>query len=123
MITSAGIELSDVGRPSGITWRSFASLISNLGYDSALWRSTHTDMAEWTSVVKTNIILADIYDMLAIINSNICGGFSHQKAQAPKPYLRPWSKEKTRKLGKGALPKAELREWIKNYGKRRSRNG
>ena len=116
MITSAGVELSDVG--GSLSWGAFASFVKNLDNSSATWRSMHSELADWSSTLRTNIILADIYDVLAQINSNICGGFSRKRSQKIKPYPRPWNKKNTRTIGKGALPKNELREWIKNYRKK-----
>lgn len=113
LVSSAGIELSDVG--STLSWGAFYSFVKNLGYDSALWRSTHPEVADWGTVLRTNIILSDIFDVLSSINSNLCGGFTQKKPKRIKPYPRPWNKDKHRKIGKGALPKNELREWIKNY--------
>ena len=117
MITSAGVELSDVG--GSLSWGAFASFIKNLDYDSAVWRSAHPEVEDWGSRLRTNILLADIYDILASINSNMVGGFSRKKASKTKPYPRPWNKPKTRTIGgRGALPPDELREWIKNYKRR-----
>ena len=116
MITSVGVELEDVG--VSLSWETFASFLHNLGPESALWKSTHENMKDWSSPLRTNIILADIYDLLANINANICGGFSRKKPSHVKPYPRPW-KEEEKKIGRGALPKNELHEWIKNYGRKR----
>ncbi len=96
------------------------SFLKNRSYDSALWRSTHEDMAEWSTTLKTNMILADIFDVLSQINANVVALGSRKKASKQKPYTRPWVQdEKTKTIGKGALPPKELREWFKNYGKRR----
>ena len=114
LITSAGIELKEVGR--SLSWGALASFLSNLDLDSAVWRSANPDLSDWATTLKTNIILADIYDVLSQINSNICGGFARKKPQRIKPYPRPWLEKKKQKIGgKGALPKKELREWIYNY--------
>lgn len=114
MITSAGVELREVG--GSLSWGAFASFVKNLGFDSAVWRSFHPEYSEWNSTLKTNLILADIYDVLSQINANICGGFGRKKPQRIKPYPRPWEKAKSQKIGgKGALPKDQLREWIYNY--------
>jgi hypothetical protein len=119
LITSAGVELEDVG--GSLSMGAFSSFLKNQSFDSALWRSTHPDLAEWTSTLKTNLILADIYDLLAQINSNMVGGFSHKKPSKAKPYPRSWLKKtKEKKFGKGALPKNKLREWIKNYRRKES---
>lgn len=116
-MTSAGIELSEVG--GSLSWGAFSSFVTGLSYDSALWRSTHQESAIWSTTLRTNALLADIYDMLAQINANLVGGMSHKKAQKIKPIERPWLKTKKQTIGgKGALPKNELREWIKNYGKK-----
>ena len=117
MITSAGVELSDVG--GSLSWGAFASFVKNLNVDSATWRSAHSDLSDWGTILRTNIILADIFDVLAQINANICGGFSRKKPKRMKPYPRPWAHKSARSIGKGALPKKELREWIKNYKKKK----
>ena len=117
LITSAGIECSEVG--GSLSMGAFASFVKGLSFDSALWRSQHKDTVIWGSTLKTNALLADIYDLLAQMNANMCGGFSHKKASKITPLPRPWLADNTKRIGgKGALPKNELREWIKNYGKR-----
>ena len=122
LITSAGIELSEVG--SSLSMGAFSSFVKALpnNFDSALWRSTHEDTALWATTLRTNALLADIFDVLSQINSNLCAGFSHKKSSKITPMPRPWSegKTKTKKIGKGALPKSELREWFKNKWKKRS---
>lgn len=71
----------------------------------------------WGSTEKTNVILADIFDILQSINYNLArmGGGHPSK---PKPYPRP-KKDKDRKYGdkKSSLPVAKMREWVKGYGK------
>lgn len=117
MITSAGIEIDDIG--GSLTWGAFGSFIRKTSQDSALFRELHPEIADWGSRLRTNIILADIFDVLAQINANMCGGFSHKKAPKTKPYPRPWGKDATKKIGK-AVPKNELHEWFKNKWKERS---
>ena len=58
------------------------------------------------------MILADIYDLLQVINLNISklGGGKHKKI---KPYPRPGKDEDKKHLGKGAMPLQALKEWIK----------
>ena len=100
----------------------FSSFVKGLAtdYGSELWRSTHDDTAIWSTTLKTNALLADIYDMLAQINANMVGGFSRKKASKIKPIPRPWLADKSKHIGgTGALPKNELREWIKKRMKRR----
>ena len=67
----------------------------------------------WGTQAKTNAILADIFDMLAMINANIVAVGSGKRAKKPKRYERPVESNNTKKLGgKGALPHDELVEWI-----------
>lgn len=79
----------------------------------------HPEVEDWGTTLRTNIILSDIYDLLAVINANLRGGFSRKRPRKTKPYKRPWAKKDSdKKFGKGALPKNQLREWIKNYRKK-----
>jgi hypothetical protein len=69
------------------------------------------DLAPWAGTVKTNAILADIYDMLALINANICAIGSRKQARKPKPYERPGDNRKQH-IGRNALPIPELRAFF-----------
>lgn len=75
----------------------------------------------WETTSKTNEILADIFDMLQIINANIVNMASGKRKNV-KPYPRPGKDENTNKhhFGKGALPYEELKKWMeaKRNGKR-----
>ena len=81
------------------------------------------DVSSWASTTKTNMILADIFDTLAQINANLVAIGSKKPSRSVKPYPRPWAKEpdSVQKIGKGALPKNELRKWIER--KRAEFNG
>ena len=91
-------------------------------------RELNPELARWDSQLQTNTILADIYDMLAALNYNVLCMASKQKPQQPKPYPRPGKKEDEdkKKIGKGALPVAELNEWFeqrrKKYAERNDRS-
>ncbi len=52
----------------------------------------HPEEAAWATTVKTNSILADIYDILSLINSNLTAIGSGKRARQAKPYPRPGSK-------------------------------
>ena len=116
LMTRTGYQLDDLG--GSLSWGALSSFISNLRSDSALARDLGKSTG-WEDTLQTNIILADIYDMLQVINANIValGRGKHRKI---KPYPRPGQEEKTeRKIGKGAMPLSKLREWIKerqNHG-------
>lgn len=84
--------------------------------ESALAREINPDIYTWSSRAKTNSLLADIYDLLNMINANLCAKGSGHKPRKPKPYPRPGQKDKdteTTHIGKGALPPDKLREWFK----------
>ncbi len=63
----------------------------------------------WDSTLKTNIILADIFDVLNSIAHGL-GGSKHKV----KPYPRPFEdKKEDKKIGKGAVASVdELREFF-----------
>ena len=122
LLTKTGHELRDVG--STLSWDALASLIFHSGEESALARELDEEYSLWTTRMKTNGILADIYDMLAQINANLVAIGSRTKAKPVKPYPRPGMEEKrgdTQRIGKGALPKGEFRKWLEQ--KRMERNG
>lgn len=82
-------------------------------------KEINPDVAEWSGALKTNAILADIYDILAAINANLVAMGTHKSAKNPKPYPRPVKREpeNERHFGSGALPPDELRKWIENKRK------
>ena len=123
LLTKTGHELRDVGRT--LSWDALASFLLYEDVDSALHRELGTKQAVWAQTLKTNGILADIYDMLAQINSNLVAIGSQQPAKEPKRYPRPDMDDKSeneRHIGKGALPKAELRKWIEKKRQEHGRN-
>ena len=110
MITLAGIEIGDIG--GSLSWGAFDSFLRRLPYDSAVYKELHPEIGDWSSNLRTNVLLADIYDCLCQINVNMIGGFGRKKATKIKKYPRPWSKKNGKSIGKNALPKKELHEWI-----------
>lgn len=118
LLTRTNYQLDDVGGP--LSWGSLYSFIRNLDTDSALARDLGKSTG-WEDTLTTNKILADIFDMLQVINANIMriGGGKKTKI---KPYPRPWDKDSDkRKIGKGAMPYDELQKWFKEKqnGKRK----
>lgn len=77
-------------------------------------RTLNPDVAAWSNTLKTNVILADIFDILAMINANLIAIGTRKAARSPKKYPRPFQKdpESERHFGRGALPVDELHEWI-----------
>lgn len=112
LLTKTGHEINDVGRT--FSWDALDSFFKHIGPDSALMRELHPDVYEWGSVMKTNKILADIYDQLAWVNANLVAIGSKQPARKPKPYPRPGVKrpDEEKRFGRDPLPPAELRKWF-----------
>ena len=111
LMTRTGHDLSDVGRT--LSWGALRYFIENIGADSAIAREINPDVAVWSTTVKTNAILADIYDLLAAINANLIAMGSHKRPRRPKDYPRPGHKQDNEKrFGRGAMPVDELRKWI-----------
>ena len=121
LLTRTGYKITELG--SGLSWGTFGSFLKHIGADSATARDVNPELAEWASRAKTNAILADIFDMLAMINANLVAVGSRKKAKAPQPYPRPGAKEPegTKHYGRQPLPVTELREWLEK--KRSERNG
>ena len=88
--------------------------------DGEIAKELAPDIAPWAYTVKTNAILADIFDMLAMINANIVALGSGKRASKPKPYERPRDNKKQH-IGKNALPPNELRAFFDKKRKERAR--
>lgn len=114
LMTRTNYLLDDAG--GTLSWSALNSFVSNLKGDSALARDLGKATG-WEDLVRTNIILADIYDLLQVINADLVA-LGHSKPKKIKPYPRPGREDNTKRIGKGALPKKELREWF-----RRKENG
>ena len=102
--------MDDVG--GELSWFALSSFIENLDTNSALARDLKKSTG-WEKTIQTNVILADIFDLLQSININLMrlGGDKHKKV---KPYPRPFGKDNnTKKIGKDPLPYNELKDWIK----------
>ena len=118
LLTRTGYEIKDIG--GALSWGAFESFIKQIGPDSAIGRELGYATG-WESTIKTNAILADIYDLLQVINRNLVAAHSQKKVKEKiKPYPRPGQDENKRKIGKGAMPVADLREWI---NKKRNKKG
>ena len=99
-----------------LSWGSLHSFIKNLGTDSALAKELGKSTG-WEDTLTTNQILADIYDILQVIAILIS-----RKRKRITPYPRPGADKDKRKIGKGAMPFDDLKEWFirkrEKYGKR-----
>lgn len=112
-----GHELREVGRT--LAWSTLDAFLTHIRPDSALAKELDLKMSNWTTRAKTNAILASIYDLLAVVNANLCAKGTGKKPRKPKPYPRPWIEDKKQEpevthFGKGPLPPDELRAWFKS---------
>ena len=119
LLVETGHELRDVGRV--LSWDALSAFLKNIDADSATAREINPELSQWSSIAKTNAILADIFDILSIINANLMAIGSGKRAKKPKPYPRPKQKDNDNKqhFGRGALPPDELRKW---FEKKRTEN-
>jgi hypothetical protein len=109
LLTRTGYDLRDIGR--GLSWSALDAFVRNTPPDGALMRELRPELAQWATLPKTNALLADIYDMLASINANLCAKGTGKKPKRPKPYPRPGKNKATRHIGT-ALPIEELKRRI-----------
>lgn len=111
-----GHTLDDVG--GSLSWRALGAFLRKIDPAGALAQELEPEIAAWAGTFRTNVILADIYDMLAQINANLITALSRRRAKAPPRYPRPGDDNK-RRLGRDALEAEELDDWFEN--KRRQR--
>ena len=92
-------EYMDMGAAGMVALLSF---INYLPPDSQLRQAMdpQDEVGEWSTVKKTNIILADIFDVFVSANT--------KKGHKAKQYPRPKQK---RKIGSGAIPISEFWDW------------
>jgi len=114
LLVKTGHDLEDIGRT--LSWSALGAFLRRPDVTSETCKDIEPEYASWAGTLKTNAILADIFDLLAMINANLCAMGSGKKAKKPKAYKRPGDNDK-KKIGKNALPAAELREWFENKRK------
>lgn len=110
-----GHELRDVG--CSLSWSALHSFISCLGPDSYVAKEIEPELYDWTTTFKTNKILADIYDMLALIQATLVAIGSKKQIKKPKPY--PRLKKDGKKIGNSPVAPVQLRNMFVNKRKRR----
>lgn len=113
LLTKTNHSLEDVG--STLTWSALDSFVDKISDDSAIKKEIYPEQAEWSTVFKTNVILADLYDLLSQINNNIVAAAEGEASKKIHEYSRPWVKDEnsdSKQIGSGALPAYELHEWI-----------
>lgn len=118
-LINTGYTLDDVGH--SLSWDALKSFLTYAKPESALYREISPEMSEWASRIKTNYILADIFDQLSVANAMLRTLVTHKRSKPPEPYKRPGAKnKKSKRMGSKPLGSvAEMREWI---SKRQVRN-
>lgn len=115
-----GHQLSDIGK--SVSWGTLDTFLRHLPADSAFMRELYPESAPWATTAKTNAILADIFDVLSGINSNLVAIATGKPPREPKRYPRPGVKqqknENERHFGSGALPAKDLRNWFEEKRRR-----
>lgn len=113
LLTRTIYDIDDLG--GELSWFALNSFIKNLKGDSSLARDLEKSTG-WEDTLTTNRILADIYDLLQVINANLVG-MGGRKVKV-RPYPRPGMEDRDRKrIGKGAMPYSELIKWFENKRK------
>ncbi len=117
LLTRTGYEVNDIG--GALSWGAFESFLKHVGPESAIGQELGYATG-WETRKKTNEILADIYDLLQVLNRNLVAANSKKKvSETIKPYPRPGQDKDERKVGKGALSVKDLRAWIENRRKQK----
>lgn len=121
LLTRTGYTLDDIG--DALSWGAFSSFVRCLDLDSALGRETRKNEAAWASRIKTNAILADIFDAISQLNANIIALSTGKASKKITPYPRPFDTKKkdSKHYGSGALPSEDLKSWFEK--KRIEHNG
>jgi hypothetical protein len=82
--------------------------------------SVNPEFRGWGSLIKTNAILADIYDVLQAINNNLVAVGNHKRSKKIKPYPRPKDK-RVKKIGDAAMSMEDMRKWLDERRRKRGR--
>jgi len=98
---------------ASLSWDALKSFLTYVRPDSALFRKINPEWSEWSTSIKTNLILADIFDQLSVTNMLLRVLVTHKPSKPHEPYKRPGQK-KTRRMGKAPLASVQdMREWIR----------
>ena len=101
--------MNDVGR--SLSWGALGSFLHEAKPDSAIVAEMDPAIAEWSTVLKTNMLLADIYDLLNLFRVYMLAKGGKVRPQKPKEYPRSWRKKK--KTFKTVM---KAKDWLKMIG-------
>lgn len=114
-MTMTGYDLEDIGH--SLSWGALGAFLHKLDISSETAKELDPDLAVWCSLAKTNALLADLYDLMAQINANLCAIGSGDRASRPKKYPRPGNRNKDAKhIGNAAKSPEELRKFFTKRG-------
>lgn len=111
-MTTTRYTLQDVG--GALSWGALSHFVQYLPRESALSREIRplSDEELWAKGNATAAILADIYDALNQLNTNVCNHWAGKSASRVMPYSRPWAKDTgQRVLGSDPVPVSEFEDW------------
>ena len=102
LMTRTGRTLSEYIDMGAAGMVALLSFINYLPMDSQLRQAMdpQDEVGEWSTTKKTNMILADLFDVFVSANT--------KKGHKSKQYPRPKQK---RKIGSGAIPISEFWDW------------
>ena len=79
-------------------------------------RENRPEQAGWSTTLKTNLILADIYDALNQLNANVIAIATGKASKRIKPYPRPIERkdngDNVKHYGSKPLPVQDLEKWF-----------
>lgn len=102
LMTRTGRTLSEYMEMGAAGKVALLSFINYLPPDSELRKAMdpQNEFGEWHTTMKTNVILADLFDVFVKANT--------KKGRKAKTYPRP---KQRRKIGSGAIPMSEFWDW------------
>lgn len=112
LVRATGCAFADV--PERLSWNALAAFVRGLGPGSSWAERKDPEAAAWGTREKTNAILADIFDLLAIINRNLVAANTPKgktRPKAPRPYPRPHARDAAPVVGRDPIPVGDFDEW------------
>lgn len=106
-MTRTGRTLTEYMEMGAAGMAALISFVTHLPPDSALYQEMNQkdEFGAWMTTMKTNAILADIYDVFVAANT--------KKGRKVQEYPRP---KKRRSIGKGAIPIKDFWSWWNRGG-------
>ena len=108
LMTRTGRTLSEYGGMGAAGMVALVSFLKFMPPDAMTYRAMHPhdELGAWNTQVKTNAILADIFDVYVAPHA--------RKGRKPQPYPRPSKNART--YGKGAIAVSDFDEWWNSKG-------